>query len=336
VPPGGAGSARFHRQDRVPAPCRVSPAPYRAGALIARPTHNPCSVPPCALNCSSAVGACRHLESLRGLFRWLRLVPALPMMILNSVLSAEIAAADTVDGASAPAAESLDAGAAHARNANEEEHLVAKAGCCEMQDSAKLAALEAFGCPGGVGLVARALVAQRVKGRTRLDFEGCTTLPMAPLAALEAFGCPGGVGLVARALVAQRVKGRTRLDFEGCTTLPIAPLAALCPWNAASLTYLDVKGVLAFSDVELRLVAVECPHLWLLQVARPSAQRRLATAERAQLIPTYHSLCSCQVGGCTKLTDQGIIDFITALRTHPGTATPPVVRFRDPCAVVAR
>jgi hypothetical protein len=293
VPPGGAGSARFHRQDRVPAPCRVSPAPYRAGALIARPTHNPCSVPPCALNCSSAVGACRHLESLRGLFRWLRLVPALPMMILNSVLSAEIAAADTVDGASAPAAESLDAGAAHARNANEEEHLVAKAGCCEMQDSAKLAALEAFGCPGGVGLVARALVAQRVKGRTRLDFEGCTTLPM-------------------------------------------APLAALCPWNAASLTYLDVKGVLAFSDVELRLVAVECPHLWLLQVARPSAQRRLATAERAQLIPTYHSLCSCQVGGCTKLTDQGIIDFITALRTHPGTATPPVVRFRDPCAVVAR
>jgi hypothetical protein len=230
---------------------------------------------------------------LRGLFRWLRLVPALPMMILNSVLSAEIAAADTVDGASAPAAESLDAGAAHARNANEEEHLVAKAGCCEMQDSAKLAALEAFGCPGGVGLVARALVAQRVKGRTRLDFEGCTTLPM-------------------------------------------APLAALCPWNAASLTYLDVKGVLAFSDVELRLVAVECPHLWLLQVARPSAQRRLATAERAQLIPTYHSLCSCQVGGCTKLTDQGIIDFITALRTHPGTATPPVVRFRDPCAVVAR
>ena len=293
MPPGGAGSARFHRQDRVPAPCRVSPAPYRAGALIARPTHNPCSVPPCALNCSSAVGACRHLESLRGLFRWLRLVPALPMMILNSVLSAEIAAADTVDGASAPAAESLDAGAAHARNANEEEHLVAKAGCCEMQDSAKLAALEAF-------------------------------------------GCPGGVGLVARALVAQRVKGRTRLDFEGCTTLPIAPLAALCPWNAASLTYLDVKGVLAFSDVELRLVAVECPHLWLLQVARPSAQRRLATAERAQLIPTYHSLCSCQVGGCTKLTDQGIIDFITALRTHPGTATPPVVRFRDPCAVVAR
>lgn len=293
MPPGGAGSARFHRQDRVPAPCRVSPAPYRAGALIARPTHNPCSVPPCALNCSSAVGACRHLESLRGLFRWLRLVPALPMMILNSVLSAEIAAADTVDGASAPAAESLDAGAAHARNANEEEHLVAKAGCCEMQDSAKLAALEAFGCPGGVGLVARALVAQRVKGRTRLDFEGCTTLPM-------------------------------------------APLAALCPWNAASLTYLDVKGVLAFSDVELRLVAVECPHLWLLQVARPSAQRRLATAERAQLIPTYHSLCSCQVGGCTKLTDQGIIDFITALRTHPGTATPPVVRFRDPCAVVAR
>jgi len=293
VPPGGAGSARFHRQDRVPAPCRVSPAPYRAGALIARPTHNPCSVPPCALNCSSAVGACRHLESLRGLFRWLRLVPALPMMILNSLLSAEIAAADTVDEASAPAAESLDAGAAHARNANEEEHLVAKAGCCEMQDSAKLAALEAFGCPGGVGLVARALVAQRVKGRTRLDFEGCTTLPM-------------------------------------------APLAALCPWNAASLTYLDVKGVLAFSDVELRLVAVECPHLWLLQVARPSAQRRLATAERAQLIPTYHSLCSCQVGGCTKLTDQGIIDFITALRTHPGTATPPVVRFRDPCAVVAR
>jgi hypothetical protein len=293
VPPGGAGSARFHRQDRVPAPCRVSPAPYRAGALIARPTHNPCSVPPCALNCSSAVGACRHLESLRGLFRWLRLVPALPMMILNSLLSAEIAAADTVDEASAPAAESLDAGAAHARNANEEEHLVAKAGCCEMQDSAKLAALEAF-------------------------------------------GCPGGVGLVARALVAQRVKGRTRLDFEGCTTLPIAPLAALCPWNAASLTYLDVKGVLAFSDVELRLVAVECPHLWLLQVARPSAQRRLATAERAQLIPTYHSLCSCQVGGCTKLTDQGIIDFITALRTHPGTATPPVVRFRDPCAVVAR
>ena len=293
MPPGGAGSARFHRQDRVPAPCRVSPAPYRAGALIARPTHNPCSVPPCALNCSSAVGACRHLESLRGLFRWLRLVPALPMMILNSLLSAEIAAADTVDGASAPAAESLDAGAAHARNANEEEHLVAKAGCCEMQDSAKLAALEAF-------------------------------------------GCPGGVGLVARALVAQRVKGRTRLDFEGCTTLPIAPLAALCPWNAASLTYLDVKGVLAFSDVELRLVAVECPHLWLLQVARPSAQRRLATAERAQLIPTYHSLCSCQVGGCTKLTDQGIIDFITALRTHPGTATPPVVRFRDPCAVVAR
>lgn len=293
MPPGGAGSARFHRQDRVPAPCRVSPAPYRAGALIARPTHNRCSVPPCALNCSSAVGACRHLESLRGLFRWLRLVPALPMMILNSVLSAEIAAADTVDGASAPAAESLDAGAAHARNANEEEHLVAKAGCCEMQDSAKLAALEAFGCPGGVGLVARALVAQRVKGRTRLDFEGCTTLPM-------------------------------------------APLAALCPWNAASLTYLDVKGVLAFSDVELRLVAVECPHLWLLQVARPSAQRRLATAERAQLIPTYHSLCSCQVGGCTKLTDQGIIDFITALRTHPGTATPPVVRFRDPCAVVAR
>ena len=293
MPPGGAGSARFHRQDRVPAPCRVSPAPYRAGALIARPTHNPCSVPPCALNCSSAVGACRHLESLRGLFRWLRLVPALPMMILNSLLSAEIAAADTVDEASAPAAESLDAGAAHARNANEEEHLVAKAGCCEMQDSAKLAALEAFGCPGGVGLVARALVAQRVKGRTRLDFEGCTTLPM-------------------------------------------APLAALCPWNAASLTYLDVKGVLAFSDVELRLVAVECPHLWLLQVARPSAQRRLATAERAQLIPTYHSLCSCQVGGCTKLTDQGIIDFITALRTHPGTATPPVVRFRDPCAVVAR
>jgi hypothetical protein len=155
------------------------------------------------------------------------------MMILNSLLSAEIAAADTVDEASAPAAESLDAGAAHARNANEEEHLVAKAGCCEMQDSAKLAALEAF-------------------------------------------GCPGGVGLVARALVAQRVKGRTRLDFEGCTTLPIAPLAALCPWNAASLTYLDVKGVLAFSDVELRLVAVECPHLWLLQVARPSAQRRLS------------------------------------------------------------
>ncbi|KAJ1492998.1 hypothetical protein T484DRAFT_1929974 [Baffinella frigidus] len=110
-------------------------------------------------------------------------------------------------------------------------------------------------------------------------------VPEAKIAVLEAFWCTRGVPLVAHAILS-RQRQPTRIDFEGCSNLPPSVFERLYKRGmGGGVTYLDVKGMVGFTDESLQLVGAACPNLWLLQI-----------------------------GGCTALTDKGIIDYVALIR----------------------
>ena len=77
-----------------------------------------------------------------------------------------------------------------------------------------------------------------------------------------------------------------RLQLEGCCSLSASALRRACTCFR-SLTFLDIKGAVHVDDAALKHVATVCQRLALLQV-----------------------------GGCTALTDDGVVAFCEEVKRH--------------------
>ena len=172
----------------------------------------------------------------------------------------------------------------------------------------------------------------------------------AQVAALQAFGASCGVDLVVEGLLrCDGMMGMRRLQLEGCSSLAACALRRACD-RFCMLTHLDVKGAVQVDDTALKHIASVCQRLELLQVTRILFVSVCLCGKHAfvsvclcgkHAVSVYLSACLClplpvslslgnpsscwlrQVGGCTSITDEGVVAFCEEVkRLVPGTDEP--------------